>query len=172
MPGKFPVDVNASKLSWTHLASAYPRRLVTSSVGDNVIAIADTPYYDPVVSCSILGWEFPVLCHSKQCRIWLNPWCTRRSRNQKQNTIWRRIFSTLRVSLTVVGKKPCHKSPNHPAPNHPHYTPPTIVWNLGLQQMTGWSGGRGAHRRWFWGAGAYPGAHSNFCQMLSHPYGI
>ena len=55
MPGKFPVDVNASKLSWTHLASAYPRRLVTSSVGDNVIAIADTPYYDPVVSCGILG---------------------------------------------------------------------------------------------------------------------
>ena len=43
MPGKFPVDVNAYKLSWTHLASAYPRRLVTSSVGDNVTAIADTP---------------------------------------------------------------------------------------------------------------------------------
>ena len=41
-------------MSMPHLASAYPRGLI-SSVGDNVITIADTPYYDPVVSCSILG---------------------------------------------------------------------------------------------------------------------
>ena len=42
-------------MSMPHLASAYPRGLISSSVGDNVITIADTPYYDPVVSCSILG---------------------------------------------------------------------------------------------------------------------
>ena len=42
-------------MSMPHLASAYPRGLISSSVGDNVITIADTPYYDPVVSCTILG---------------------------------------------------------------------------------------------------------------------
>lgn len=159
-------------MSMPHLASAYPQGLVTSSVGDNVITITDTPYYDPVVSCGILGWEFPVLCHSKQCLISVNHWWSR-SWSQIQSTIWRRIFSTLSVSLTVVGMQPSENSFSEeskaPSPKPSHYcTPhqPRVFW------PTTKTSGRGAHRRWPWGSGAYPAPYPNFGQMLSHPYGI
>lgn len=55
-----PVDVNASELSWTHLASAYPRRLVTSSLGDNVITICDTTY-NLTAAKLLMKWSLKML---------------------------------------------------------------------------------------------------------------
>ena len=44
LSGNFPVDVRQSNVSWTHLASAYPKRLLSDELGSNVGMISDTRY--------------------------------------------------------------------------------------------------------------------------------
>lgn len=41
---KFPVNVRTSNVSWTHLASAYPKTMVGSAIGENISVLSDTNY--------------------------------------------------------------------------------------------------------------------------------
>ena len=44
LSGNFPVDVRESNVSWTHMASAYPKRLLNNELGDNIGKTSDTRY--------------------------------------------------------------------------------------------------------------------------------
>ena len=141
-----------------------------------------------VLHCSIIGWEL-LSCVIRNSFGTMSDLTEPLMNAQKtqlepeaEHDLEAHVFSRM-VSLMVVGRRPS-ENPFHNfitvQTTQPQPVPLTIVWNLGLLQMTGWTtsgwptrgtsgrGTSGSGRWWSWGSGAYAGAWQNFCQILSH----